>query len=251
MVRCRWLALGIVALVSWTLYAADPDTPQGFTVLFAGGNLKEWRLPKDGNKHWKIVDGMIDYDAISPAKSEKHLWTKKSYRDFVLKLEWRFKSEKGFTHRVPYVEAGGSIKKDDKGREVYFDLQDDLHGGILLRGKDKNVVNLSKWPVGSGQIGPTVPDRKTPPELRAACTPKEKADNPFGEWNALEITVKGERVNVKINEKEVIIDAPLPDPVKEGPIGLQHSGNLDSKKGRWREAPSLVQFRKIYLRELK
>jgi hypothetical protein len=37
----------------------------------------------------------------------------------------------------------------------------------------------------------------------------------------------------------------------EGPIALQHHGSWDAKAKRWTSPPSLVQFRNIYIKELK
>jgi hypothetical protein len=90
-----------------------------------------------------------------------------------------------------------------------------------------------------------------PSEVRAAVTPKKKADKPNGEWNTFEITMKGDRLWVKLNGEEVITNAQLPSVSKTGPIALQHHGAWDAKAGKWTGPPSLVQFRNISIRELK
>jgi hypothetical protein len=107
------------------------------------------------------------------------------------------------------------------------------------------------WPIGSGEVYGYRTDKTQPPEVRAAVTPKKRMDKPRGEWNTFEITLKGDRLWVKLNGEEVIADAQLPGIPPEGPIGLQHHGSWDAEKGRWTAPPSLVQFRNIYLRELK
>ena len=89
------------------------------------------------------------------------------------------------------------------------------------------------------------------PEQRAAVTPMVKADNPHGEWNTYEITMKGDRVSVKLNGKQVLKNAQLPGVPKVGPIALQHHGAWNEKQKRWTSPPSLVQFRNIYIKELK
>jgi hypothetical protein len=229
----------------------DGVIPEGFTVLFNGKDLDAWRLPRDDKNHWKLLkEGLLDYDGLSQAKGEKHLWSRKPFRDFVLVVDWRLKNEPGFLQRVPLLAPDGQIKKDAQGRERTVEI-DDVRAGVLLRGRERNRINIGKWPVGSGQVGPARPEPGTPPEVRAACTPKEKADNPPGEWNTFEITVKGDRVAVKLNGKEVIADAPLPESHREGPIGLEHDGTYDAARRRWKSAPSLVQFRNIAVKELK
>jgi hypothetical protein len=94
-------------------------------------------------------------------------------------------------------------------------------------------------------------NKKMPPEVRAAVTPKVKADNPRGEWNTFEITMKGDRLSVKLNGKDVIGNAQLPGVPAEGPIGLQHHGSFDPKTKQWKGPPSLVQFRNIAIKEVK
>ena len=44
--------------------------PAGFASLFNGKDLTGWRVPEGDNGHWKVVDGVIDYDAESEAPGE-------------------------------------------------------------------------------------------------------------------------------------------------------------------------------------
>src|SRR3972149_2547124 len=55
----------------------------------AGRALSGGEVPAGDNGHWKVVDGVIDYDALSEATGDKSLWTQKEYADFVLRLEGR------------------------------------------------------------------------------------------------------------------------------------------------------------------
>jgi hypothetical protein len=67
-----------------------------------------------------------------------------------------------------------------------------------------------------------------PPEVKAAVTPKLKADKPIGEWNRTMITMKGDRLTVSLNGKVVIDNAQLPGVPASGPIALQyHGGRID------------------------
>ena len=72
---CCAILLGTAALA----FAAPDETPEGFTSLFDGKDLSSWVIPAGDNGHWKVVDGVIDYDAQSEATDpkNKHLWTKK------------------------------------------------------------------------------------------------------------------------------------------------------------------------------
>ena len=44
-----------------------PAVPRGFTSLFNGQDFTGWTLPEGDNGHWKVLDGVIDYDALSEA----------------------------------------------------------------------------------------------------------------------------------------------------------------------------------------
>jgi len=230
--------------------AAEDRAADGFVSLFNGKDLTGWKVPEGDNGHWKVEKGVIDYDAKSEAKGDKNLWTDKSYKDFVLKIDWRLKDEPGFKNKVPVILPSGDHKQGEDGKELREEIED-LDSGIYLRGSSKGQVNIWMWPVGSGEVYGYRTDKKQPAEVRAGVTPKKKADRPRGQWNAFEITVKGDRLWVKLNGEEVIANAQLPGLPAEGPIALQHHGSWNEAKKSWSGPPSLVQFRDISIKELK
>jgi 3-keto-disaccharide hydrolase len=243
------LVVAVPALLAG-LGISSYEAPEGFVSLFNGKDLAGWKVPPGDNGHWKVKGGVIDYEARSEATGEKSLWSEKAYRDFVLKLDWRLKDEPGFKNSVPIILPDGSHKKDANGKEERIEI-DDADSGVFLRGSDRAQVNIWMWPVGSGEVYSYRRDQTLPPKVRAAVTPKVRADRPRGEWNRFEITVKGDRLWVKLNGIEVIENAQLPGIPAEGPIALQHHGSIDAKTGKWTGPPSLVQFRNIYIKELK
>ena len=89
-IKCFALLLPLL-VASAGLVAADKEVPSGFTSLFNGQDFAGWKVPEGDNGHWKIVDGVIDYDARSESKGDKCLWTDKSFGDFVLRMDWRLK----------------------------------------------------------------------------------------------------------------------------------------------------------------
>src|SRR5438874_9488668 len=190
MFRIRWLALLAAVLIGTAglgLNAADNTPPPGFTSLFNGKDLSGWKVPEGDHGHWKVKDGVIDYDARSAAPKDKNLWTEKSYRDFVLHVDWRLKTEPGYQNMVPIILPDGSHKKDEQGKEMRVPIED-VDSGIYLRDKTgKAQVNIWMWPIGSGEVYGYRTDQKMPSEVRAAVTPKKKADRPRGEWNTFEI----------------------------------------------------------------
>jgi len=65
--------------------------------------------------------------------------------------------------------------------------------------------------------------------VRAGVTPKTNVDNDIGQWNTFEITMKGDRLWVKLNGKQVLGNAQLPGIPSKGPIALQHHGGKDKE----------------------
>jgi len=250
MMRTR-IAGGLAALTLSVLAGAAPDSSKlepGFSWLFDGSDLSRWVVPEGDNGHWKVVDGVIDYDALSEAKGEKHLFTEKEYGDFVFKVEWRLKETPYMNNNVPVILPDGTHKLGPDGKELKAP-QLDADSGIYLRDrKGKSQVNIWTWPIGSGEVYGYRMDKSQPADVRAGVTPKKKADKPIGEWNSFVITLKGTRLTVVLNGVTVIENADLPGLQARGPIGLQHHGAM--KDGKWTSPPALVQFRNIEIKEL-
>jgi 3-keto-disaccharide hydrolase len=238
------LALGLAACGS----SAQPMAGDDGVSLFNGKDFSGWKVPEGDNGHWKVLSGVIDYDAQSesPAK-DKGLWTEKEFGDFVVTVDWRIKETPYVNPRVKDVQPDGSNKTGPDGKEIDLALPDS-DSGILLRGNAKYQVNIWCWPVGSGEVYGVRMDKTVAPEVRAGVTPKKKADKPIGEWNTFEITLKGDRLSVKLNGTTVIENALLPGIAAKGPLGLQHHGSM--KDGKWTSPPALVQFRNIKVKAL-
>jgi hypothetical protein len=235
-----WM-LGLVASGS------DGQPPAGFTTLFNGKDFSNWKVPQGDNGHWKVMDGVIDYDAESEATGDKSLWSEREFGDFALQVDWRIKEAPYVNPNVPYILPDGTHARDTRGKEMRMALPDS-DSGILLRGSGKHQVNIWCWPIGSGEMYGIRMDRNTPPELRAAVTPRTQADKPVGEWNRYEITVRGKTVTVVLNGKTVIAGVEVPSLPARGRIGLQHHGG--KRDGKWNSPPALVQFKNIFIKEL-
>jgi hypothetical protein len=243
----RTKTLLAVAVLGVASVSAQDTAPAGFTSIFNGKDLAGWKIPAGDNGHWKVVDGVIDYDAQSEAKDDKSLWSEKEYGDFVLRAEWRIKETPYTNPNVTIVMPDGSDKKGVDGKTIRIAVPDS-DSGIYVRGESKAQINIWAWPVGSGEVYGYRTDQKQPASVRAGVTPKTNADKNIGEWNAFEITVKGNRLTVDLNGKRVIDNAELPGLPAKGRIALQHHGG--KKDGQWASPPSLVQFRRIFIKEL-
>jgi hypothetical protein len=248
----RWVVISAVAVAAWAALpvalAEDNVAPAGFVSLFNGRDFAGWKVPEGDGGHWKVVDGVIDYDAESEAPGDKSLWTVKSYRNFVLQVDWRIKETPYVNPNVPYILPDGTHARDIHGKEMKMALPDS-DSGILLRGQGRSQVNIWCWPAGSGENYGYRMDEKMPPEVRAGVTPRTQADKPVGEWNRFEITVRGDRETVVLNGVKVIDNARMPGIAATGPVGLQHHGS--KQDGQWNSPPALVQFKNIYIKELK
>lgn len=245
--RCILAAVIVLALGS-LLRAADNQVPEGFVPLFNGKDFTGWKVPPGDNGHWKVIDGVIDYDAESEAPGDKSLWSTAEFGDFILRIDWRIKDTPYTNPNVPYILPDGTHARDIRGKEMRLALPDS-DSGVILRGNAKNQVNIWCWPIGSGEFYGYRMDPNMPPAVKAAVTPKHQADKPVGQWNTYEITMKGDRVSVVLNGVLVIDNAQLPGIAAKGTLGLQHHGGKSN--GKWVSPPSLLQYKNIYIKELK
>jgi len=207
----------------------------GFLSIYNGINLDGWKSSPELEKHWRVKDWILDYDGKCAAP-EPHLWSKKSYRDFVMICDWRW-ADKGEKRALPVVLANGADAKNADGSPKTEELMDAGDSGIYLRGNDKSQVNIWCWGIGSGEVYGYRTDAKMPADVIAGVTPKSRADKPIGEWNRFVITMKGDRLSVELNGQAVLENARLPGVPAEGPIALQHHG-------------AAIQFANLYIKEL-
>ncbi len=226
---------------------AENQPPPGFVALFNGRDFSNWKVPDGDNGHWKVLNGVIDYDAESESASDKNLWTEREFGDFVLHVDWRIKEAPYVNPNVFYILPDGTHGRDVKGKELRMPLPDS-DSGVFIRGSGKHQLNIWCWPIGSGEMYGVRMDRAMPSEVRSAVTPRSQADQPVGEWNHFEVSVRGNTVSVLLNGKAVIPGARIPDLPPRGRIALQHHGS--KRDGKWTSPPALVQFKNIFVKEL-
>jgi hypothetical protein len=246
--ECHFKNLIIKELPSTQAPVEQTANPyEGFVSLFSGVNFDGWKVPQGDNGHWKATGGIIDYDALSEASGDKSLWTEKEYANYTLIVDWRIKEAAFVNPNTRQILPDGSEVAGPDGKPLGIPLPD-ADSGILLNGSVKHQVNIWCWPVGSGEMYGVRRDAAMPAEVKAAATPVVKADNAVGKWNRFEITVLKGKVTVVLNGKTVLPDVQIPGFPEKGPIGFQHHGS--QKDGQWTGAPSLMQFRNIFIKEL-
>jgi hypothetical protein len=123
------------------LCGAEDTPPSGFVSLFDGRGFSGWKVSAGDGGHWKIVEGVIDYDAESEAKGDKSLWTEREFGHFILRVDWRIKETPYVNPNVPYILPDGTHARDVTGKALRLSLPDS-DSGILLRGSGKNEVNI-------------------------------------------------------------------------------------------------------------
>ena len=143
------LAATAIATVVSALSAVNisAGVPDGFETLFNGKDLSGWTVPEGDNGHWKVVDGVIDYDAQSEAKGDKNLWTKKEYGDFILKIDWRIKRTTGLYSMPIVLQDGKEETLEVKGVFVFGTgnkpITDFLQGAVDVHGSGCLGINKS------------------------------------------------------------------------------------------------------------
>ena len=215
----------------------DNRPPEGFTALFNGKDLTNWkgviplnqRAKLSGEElekrqkaadekvlpHWKVQDGILYYDGKGDS-----LQTVKDYGDFELLIDWKIE-EKGDSGL--YLRGQPQIQIWDS---------DNSPGA---RGEDKHSGSGGMW-------NNPVPKGKTPKDV--GKMPLKKADKAPGEWNTFRIIMRGDNVTVYLNGELVVDNKPLANYWEKGkplpatgPIELQHHGDK-------------LWFKNIYIKEL-
>lgn len=238
--ECHFRNLKIKELPSTGASPAETaDEAKGFAPLYTGLDLAGWRETTGHAGHWQPKNWVLGYDGKSEAaeEKEKHLWTAKDYGDFQMIVDWRLPG-KVTKKKYPVVLPTGEDKLDSAGQPVQVEVDDAGNSGILLRGREDAQLNICCYPVGSGEITAFRTNKELSAQIRAACTPKERADAPLGKWNRFLITLKKDRLSVELNGKPIIENAQLPGIPPRGPIGLQHHNEV-------------VEFANLYIRELE
>jgi hypothetical protein len=192
--------------------------PPGFKALFNGKDLSGWQ---------GLVE-LPDRAKLTPEQLAKK--QEEANRKYL--PHWKV-----VDGVLTYDGKGQSLQtaKDYGNFELYVDWKIGKKGdsGIYLRGTPQ--VQIWDNPEGSGGL---YNNEKHPRK------PLVVADKPVGQWNRFHILMRGDRVTVFLNGKEVVADTPLenywargkPLPAK-GPIELQHHGDK-------------LWFKNIYVKEL-
>jgi hypothetical protein len=163
--------------------------------LFNGKDLTGW---EGHEKYWSVEDGTIVGKNSEPIKVSTYLLTKRNFSDF--RLIATVKLVKSEMH---------------SGIAFWGRLAPEEHDPYTYAG------HLVMFPSGWGMY-----DLYGRKGLPVDAAPAKKVGKQH-EDNKLEILAQGNRVRVAVNGAQVIDwRDPLPDRIKEGPIGLQLHSNM-------------------------
>jgi len=188
------------------LLPAQEDGQKAWTTLFNGKDLDGWKFHfgKEGAANdgtFTVKDGIL----ICSGKPSGYMVTAKSYSNFTLQFEFAFKKAEG-------------LKNDSEFRG---------NSGCLIHVGAKNALGV--WPRSievqgaNRQLGLILP---IPRDVKCTRTfdaeASEKARKPIGEFNKVEIDVKGGDMVIKLNG--TVVSTVGECELTEGPIGLQSEG---------------------------
>ncbi len=205
-VACALVSILAVSFSMPSLLLAQEDSEKGWTALFNGKDLDGWKfhLGKEGADNdgtFTVEKGIL----ICSGKPSGYMVTEKSYGSYTLQFEFAFKKPDGLTNDSEF--RGNS--------------------GCLIHVAEKNALGV--WPRSievqgaNRQVGLILP---IPRDLKCTRTFDKEASTkvrkPIGQFNKVEIDVKGGDMVIKLNGSVVstVGDCEL----TKGPIGFQSEG---------------------------
>jgi hypothetical protein len=184
------------------------DDSNEFTYLFDGQSIDGWRMAGLG----KFV--LVEYDKSLQSEGGIGLilYTKKKYKDFVLKVEWKAISI-----------------NDNSGVFVRFSDPDNDPMIAVNTGYEIQIDDMA--------MPDCNPLHKTGAIYNFAAPSNAAASKPVGQWNTFEIEVTGQRYSVTLNG-EIVIPEFTGNRNTEGYIGIQNH-----------DADSHVSFKNIMIKK--
>ena len=131
--------------------------------------------------------------------------------------------------------ADGEPERGEAGALLRERILDCGEGGLLLRGSREAWVQFSGQSAGSGGL-PRLREAAAG-EARRQFIPLRRADRPLGQWNHLEIQLRGQQLMVTLNGTRVIDGVSV--------AGLPPRGSWGFLAGSGR-----IEFRNVFVREL-
>ncbi len=161
----------------------------GFQPLFNGKDMSEFDLVQVDKETFSVSDGTIS----CTGKPNGYFATKKPYKNYVLKFDFRYPDKPGNSGYLIHIQGPPKV----------------WPACIEVQGMYQNICQI--FPIGMKGPRPAYPKDKV-----------AKAVKNHQEWNSVEIIVQDGVITSKLNGVE-IVRSPKYD-VNEGPIGFQSEG---------------------------
>jgi len=211
--------------------------PKGFTALFNGKDLSGWRLDPRAKDVWFVEDGVAK--APGPIKEYiANLVTEKSFRDFVLLVDFRFPtiSDSGIFFRgIPGIFHPEQFNLMSFHGTGNLDSLDHVPREVQLEFRDK----------------PRTPFFYCTPQYYELEDPPVKYVDPeVGVWHTVKISLIGRTLSAWF-DGEIIHDRfEYPDMVRvePHPIMLQKHQPLVMKGKYYENMP--IEFRNVFVKEI-
>ncbi|MCI0464400.1 MAG: DUF1080 domain-containing protein [Gemmataceae bacterium] len=181
-------ALTLATVVAWTDPAMAGDKEEGFKSIFNGKDFDGWKIvpAKGTDKTFQISNGVI----VVSGKPNGYFYTDKSYKNYVLRFDWKF-IKSGNSGLLVHIQEPHKVWP--KSIEVQGQQND--HGRIFAIGGAKGQFKVDK--------------------------DAQKKAIKTGEWNTTEVTSRDGALTSKINGIEVSSGK---GELTEGPFGFQSEG---------------------------
>jgi len=188
-------AAGILLLVSRAT-AGDKD----FVDLFNGKDLAGWKTypEKGGDKVFSVQDDFIKV----AGKPAGYFYTDKSYKNYVLRYDWRYKRPDKLEDDKKFGGNSGLLLHITGDHKVW-------PNSLEVQGANSSHASF----ISIGKTG--LKDYKFDGKALAEARKK------VGEWNTTEVTVKNGAVSVKVNGTPVSWGTIT---LESGPFGFQSEG---------------------------
>jgi hypothetical protein len=151
-----------------------PTNADGFVTLFNGKDLTGWLTGPDN--FWVVEDGILTVTRPSDGKEHNfdYLWTKDTYGDFVLDLEFKV---------IEGTNSGIFLRTADRKDPVYT--------GIEVQ-------------IANSYGRPKITKTGTAGAIYDCQEPSGNTIKAPGEWNRCQVTCRGSRVEVVLNSEKII-----------------------------------------------
>ena len=206
--------LCFVLIAAFALLAAPAlADDEGFIPLLRADNLSAFEVVGIAPRDLKVEDGEIAFTGMSKG----YVGTRKSYKNYTLRFEWKFDLPRGTKDGDPFFGNSGLFVHGQ--------------GPPLVWPKCVEVQVWHKkeygtfYTLGGGKFEPKRDDHQK----------LGRVLKPIGEWNRHEITCQDGTISVKVNDE---------------PIARGQNANPDHGRIGWMSEDGPVRFRKLRIKTL-